>query len=71
MDQHATDDTGLLGELSCLLICVGVAWMMIPGTVAITEGCLCVTPSYVPLILAGVGLAGVILLSLTTVSKSG
>ena len=42
MDQHATDDTGLLGELSCLLICVGMVWMMIPGTVAITDGCLCV-----------------------------
>ena len=64
MNQHANDDTGLLGEASCLLICVGMVWMMIRGTVAITDGCLCVTPSYIPLILLGAGLGGVILLSL-------
>ena len=71
MEQHSNNDTGLLGEFSCLLIIVGLIWMMIPGTVAITDGCLCVTPNYIPLIIFGAGAAGVLLLSIATALRRG
>lgn len=63
MDQNS-NDMGFIGELACLLICVGLIWMMIPGTVTLTDGTLSVTPDYIPLILFGVGVGGMILLSI-------
>jgi len=63
MDQNS-NDTGLFGELTCLLICVGLVWMMIPGTVTVTDGTLSVTPDYIPLILFVAGVVGMLLLSI-------
>ncbi len=63
MEQESSD-MGLLGELACLCICVGLLWMFIPGTVAVTDGSLKVTPDYIPLYIFGLGVAGMILLSI-------
>ena len=63
MDQNS-NDTGFIGELACLLICTGAIWMMIPGTVTVSEGTLSVTPDYIPLILLVAGAVGMVLLSI-------
>lgn len=69
MDQNK-DDMGLLGELACLLLFVGLIWMMVPGTVSTTDGRLIVTPDYIPLYLFGIGVVGMILLSIQSAFKS-
>lgn len=69
MDQNS-NDMGFIGELACLLICVGLIWMMIPGTVTLTDGTLSVTPDYIPLILFGAGVGGMILLSIKSALSS-
>jgi len=63
MDQNK-DDMGLLGELACLFLFVGLIWMMVPGTVSMTDGSLSVTPDNIPLYLFGIGVIGMILLSI-------
>jgi hypothetical protein len=52
---------GMLNELFCLGILVGIVWMFIPGTVTMTDGELMVHPDWIPLIIFITGFAGVII----------
>ena len=67
---NESNSPGLLSEFACLLICVGVIWMFIPGTVSVEEGTLHVTPDYIPLILLVAGAIGMVIISLLNWSKS-
>ena len=62
--EQSTRDIGLLAELACLFLFVGLIWMFIPGTVLFTDGKLHVTPDFIPLYIFGIGVVGMIALSL-------
>ncbi|MCH2149662.1 MAG: hypothetical protein MK095_09535 [Phycisphaerales bacterium] len=66
---NQTSSPGLFGELSCLLICVGVIWMFFPGTVTVTDGSLSVSPDFIPLIVLVAGVVGMVIVSLSNWSK--
>ena len=68
MEQQS--ESGWLAELACLCIFVGLIWMFIPGTVIVKDGTLEVTPDFLPLLIFGIGVVGMILLSLMSWVRS-
>jgi hypothetical protein len=58
--------TSLLGEVSCLLICTGVVWMLfVPDTIQKAEdGAITISPDYIPLMVLGAGFVLMVMISL-------